>query len=90
MPVVTCVFTDSMMPVLAELAGFERDTQLLMYEEVKPNLIERIEFSDSTLEKELDELMDGDILIVQKDEPNLDQYQFPTPKEYMCSRSVSW
>ena len=69
------------MPILAQVAGFPPNTQLVMYEEVKPNLIEKIEFTDGLLEKELDELMDGDILIVQKDEP-CTEYKKPTPKEY--------
>lgn len=70
------------MPILATIAGFSSDTELVMYEEVKPNLIEKIEFTDGLLEKELDELMDGDILIVQKSEPNYLGYRKPTPKEY--------
>ena len=75
-------YTDDMMPILARVAGFPIGTQLVMYEEVKPNLIEKIEFTDGLLEKELDELMDGDILIVQRDEPSLVEYKKPTPKEY--------
>ena len=76
------VFVDDMMSILASVAGFPSGTRLLMYEEVKPNLIEKIEFSEGVLEKEMDELMDGDIIIVQKDEPGLEEYKKPTPKEY--------
>lgn len=71
-----------MMPILAEVAGFPKGTRLVMYEEVKPNLIEKIEFTDGLLEKELDELMDGDILIVQKEESGYLDSKKPTPKEY--------
>lgn len=71
-----------MMPILSKMAGYPSDTQLLMYEEVKPNLIERIEFSNGALEKALDELMDGDILIVQKETQLSERHNLPTPKEY--------
>lgn len=57
-------------------------TKLAMYEEVKPNLIEKVEFTGGVLEKEMDELMDGDIIIVQKEESSLEGYKKPTPKEY--------
>lgn len=71
------------MPILAGIAGFSSGTRLVMYEEVKPNLIEKIEFTEGVLEKEMDELMDGDIIIVQKDEPGgFEEYKKPTPKEY--------
>ncbi|XP_067928164.1 ubiquitin carboxyl-terminal hydrolase 7-like isoform X2 [Watersipora subatra] len=73
---------NDMMPILAKVAGFPEGTKLLMYEEVKPNLIDKIEFTDGLLEKELDELMDGDILIVQREEPVEIEYKKPTPKEY--------
>lgn len=71
-----------MMPILSKMAGYPTDTQLVMYEEVKPNMIERIEFSDGALEKALDELMDGDILIVQLESQLSGPYKLPTPKDY--------
>jgi len=71
-----------MMPIIAAIAGFEEGTQLVLYEEVKPNLIEKINVTDGSLEKELEELMDGDILIVQREESPHHQYKKPTPKEY--------
>lgn len=36
------------------------------FQEVKPNLTERIQDYDVSLDKALDELMDGDIIVFQK------------------------
>ena len=38
----------------------------LSLQEVKPNLTERIQDYDVSLDKALDELMDGDIIVFQK------------------------
>lgn len=37
-----------------------------LLQEVKPNLTERIQDYDVSLDKALDELMDGDIIVFQK------------------------
>jgi len=60
------------------------DAYCLCTQEVKPNLVEETDESKYNLpiEKSLDELMDGDILIFQKSCPNLNSYALPTPKEY--------
>lgn len=81
---------DDMMPILCEMAGLPPDTPLVMYEEVKPNLIESVPFCDGMLEKALEELMDGDILIIQREETDIPvpNYKLPTPKEF--SRSVTY
>lgn len=55
-------------PMLNERAGFPRDTELALYEEIKPNMIEKITNLNEPIEKVLDELMDGDILVFEKDE----------------------
>lgn len=39
---------------------------LCLLQEVKPNLTERIQDYDVSLDKALDELMDGDIIVFQK------------------------
>lgn len=71
------------MPLLNERAGFPPDTELALYEEIKPNLIERIENINEPLEKVLEELMDGDIIVFQKDERMDDNsYELPNCKEY--------
>ena len=58
---------------------------LLHFKEVKPNLVERIENFDVPLEKVLEELMDGDIIVFQRDEPDTDS-DLPTAKEYFRYR----
>ncbi|KAK2192630.1 hypothetical protein NP493_27g01010 [Ridgeia piscesae] len=81
---ITDKICDFLLPLLCERAGFPKGTKLLLYEEVKPNLVEETDESKYNLpiEKSLDELMDGDILIFQKSCPNLNSYALPTPKEY--------
>lgn len=39
---------------------------MVLYEEVKPNIVDPIEDLDLPLEKVLEELMDGDIIVFQK------------------------
>ena len=45
-------------------------------------MVEQVEDYDQPLEKGLEELMDGDILIFQKDDPDLDAYELATAKDY--------
>lgn len=49
---------------------------------MKPNQTEKIVAFDQPLEKVLEELMDGDIIVFQKDEGDLSQYDLPTAYEY--------
>lgn len=49
---------------------------------MKPNVVERIENIDLPLEKVLDELMDGDIIVFQRADSNFADYELPTAKEY--------
>lgn len=74
----------ALIPILNERAGFPRDTKLALYEEIKPNLTEPIEMANESLEKLLEELMDGDIIVFQKDERLDDDvtYELPNAKEY--------
>lgn len=53
-----------------------------IFQEVKPNLLEMLHNIHQPMEKLLEELMDGDILVFQKDEEDFDQYELPTAKEY--------
>ncbi|KAL3876817.1 hypothetical protein ACJMK2_034611, partial [Sinanodonta woodiana] len=73
-----------MLPEMCKRAGFPVDTPLLLFEEVKPSLLELLQNQDLPLEKLLDELMDGDIIIFQRHDTDdlLDQYELPTAKEY--------
>ncbi|KAF4791957.1 Ubiquitin carboxyl-terminal hydrolase 7 [Turdus rufiventris] len=61
---ISCKIRD-LLPVMCERAGFPQETNLILYEEVKPNLTERIQDYDVSLDKALDELMDGDIIVFQ-------------------------
>ncbi|KAF4524831.1 hypothetical protein B566_EDAN014313 [Ephemera danica] len=62
------------MPVAAKV-------QLLLYEEIKPNMVDRIQNLHDALEKGLDELMDGDIIVFQKDESE-EGFEQHTCKDY--------
>lgn len=73
--------TEELIPLLNERAGFPTDTDLVLYEEIKPNMVERIENYSEPLEKVLEELMDGDIIVFQKDERD-DMYELPTCRDY--------
>lgn len=75
-----CV-AEELIPLLNERAGFPPDTDLVLYEEIKPNMVERIENYNEPLEKVLEELMDGDIIVFQKDERD-DMYELPTCRDY--------
>ncbi|KAK0051801.1 ubiquitin carboxyl-terminal hydrolase 7 [Biomphalaria pfeifferi] len=73
---------NELVPQLNRKAGFPVNTPLILYEEVKPNLIEKLEDLSLPMEKLLDELMDGDIIVFQREEEEYTQYPLPTPKEY--------
>uniref|UniRef100_A0A146KS22 Ubiquitin carboxyl-terminal hydrolase 7 n=1 Tax=Lygus hesperus TaxID=30085 RepID=A0A146KS22_LYGHE len=95
-----------LVPILNERADFPADTKLLLFEEIKPNMVELIENHNYALEKVLgrnkrnqivgaasanrgsmgptkvlEELMDGDIIVFQKDEKDED-YDLPTCIDY--------
>lgn len=78
----TLFFTEDLIPILNERAGFPSDTELALYEEIKPNMVERIDNLIDPLEKVLEELLDGDIIVFQKDERDLDIYELPTCRDY--------
>ncbi|KAL3236907.1 hypothetical protein MRX96_022160 [Rhipicephalus microplus] len=71
-----------LLPLLNKRAGFPADTELVLYEEVKPNIVDRIEDLELPLEKVLEELMDGDIIVFQRLDLNVDEYELPTVKDY--------
>ncbi|XP_011304851.1 ubiquitin carboxyl-terminal hydrolase 7 isoform X2 [Fopius arisanus] len=80
MPVTAKV--QELIPILNERAGFAADTELALYEEIKPNMVERIENLTEPLEKVLEELMDGDIIVFQKEESANELYELPTCRDY--------
>ncbi|XP_046648713.1 ubiquitin carboxyl-terminal hydrolase 7-like isoform X3 [Daphnia pulicaria] len=60
-----------LIPSLRQRAGLPPHTQLELYEEVKPGMIDTIEHIDKPLETNLEELMDGDIICYQKYDPEV-------------------
>ncbi|XP_015122798.1 ubiquitin carboxyl-terminal hydrolase 7 isoform X2 [Diachasma alloeum] len=80
MPVTAKV--QELIPILNERAGFAPDTELALYEEIKPNMVEKIENLTEPLEKVLEELMDGDIIVFQKEERDHEMYELPTCRDY--------
>ena len=71
-----------LVPLLNERAGFAPDTELHLYEELKPNMVERLEELETSLDKALDELMDGDIILFQKAEHEPCDGDLPTVEDY--------
>ncbi|KAK2160538.1 hypothetical protein LSH36_131g04007 [Paralvinella palmiformis] len=71
-----------LLPILWQRGGYPPNTPLLLFEEVKPNQTEKIVAFDQPLEKVLEELMDGDIIVFQKDEVDFSQYELPTGRDY--------
>ena len=72
-------------PLLNERAGFPKDTQLMLFEEVKPSAVERIEEAFlSTSRAGQEERTDGDIIVYQKaDKEYLATYvDMPTAKDF--------
>jgi len=66
---------------LKQLAGLPEDESIVLYEEIRPDMIEPIP-DDSTLKKA--ELIHGDIVIIQKQLTPADEgkYEYPTPVAY--------
>ena len=54
----------------------------MLCEEIKPNMLERIEDLDRPLEHVLEELMDGDIIVFQKELNGDEDYRLPTSRDY--------
>ena len=69
------------MPILNKRAGFPLDTELALFEEVKLNMVERIGDLDQPLNKVLEELMDGDIIVFQRMD-HTEDLELPTVKDY--------
>ncbi|KAG9509762.1 Ubiquitin carboxyl-terminal hydrolase 7, partial [Fragariocoptes setiger] len=75
--------TRSLIPILNKMAGFPENTPLDLYEEVKPNIAEKISDMDEPLCKVLDELMDGDIIVFQRADLELGpDCELPTVDDY--------
>nr|XP_032519443.1 ubiquitin carboxyl-terminal hydrolase 7-like [Danaus plexippus plexippus] len=70
-----------LIPILNKRAGFPPDTPLNLYEEIKPDFVEKINNYNDPLEKVLDELMDGDIIVFERAERH-DDLELPTCQDY--------
>ena len=55
----------NLVPMLVKRANLPVGSQLSLFEEIKPNMIERIEEMDTLLELVPEDLMDGDIIVFQ-------------------------
>ena len=73
---------NSVLPKLCDLASIPTDSELILWEEIKPNMLERIEDTNQPLEQILEELMDGDIIVFQKDPGDNHNFELPTAKDY--------
>ncbi|GBP29737.1 Ubiquitin carboxyl-terminal hydrolase 7 [Eumeta japonica] len=71
-----------LIPILNKRAGFPPDTPLVLYEEIKPDFVEKISNYNDPLEKVLDELMDGDIIVFEREDARHDEYELPTCQDY--------
>ena len=56
----------SVVPELVKRASLPAGTPLSIYEEIRPNYLEKVEDLEKPLEHVLEELMDGDIIVFQK------------------------
>ena len=72
----------SILPKLCAMANIPTDSKLMLWEEIKPNMLERIEDANQPLEHILEELMDGDIIVFQRDPLKDEGYELPTARDY--------
>jgi len=72
----------TILPKLCEMANIPQDSELLLWEEVKPNMLEKIEDVEQPLEHILEELMDGDIIVYQLVPPAAPPLPLPTARDY--------
>lgn len=73
---------NDVLPKLCNLANIPPDSKLILWEEIKPNMLERIEDTNQPLEHILEELMDGDIIVFQEDPGPDHNYELPTARDY--------
>ena len=72
---------NSILPKLCNMANIPSDSKLVLWEEIKPNMLEKIEDTNQPLEHILEELMDGDIIVFQMD-PGTETYELPYARDY--------
>lgn len=59
---------EGVIPLLNERAGLPADTKLVLYEEIRPYMIEQITNLTDPIKEAIEEYMNGDIIIFEKDE----------------------
>ena len=64
------------------MANIPADSKLILWEEIKPNMLEKIEDTNQPLEHILEELMDGDIIVFQLDPGPDHNFELPTARDY--------
>ncbi|XP_063897034.1 ubiquitin carboxyl-terminal hydrolase 7 isoform X4 [Helicoverpa armigera] len=67
-----------LIPILNKRAGFPPDTPLVLYEEIKPDFVEKINNYSEPLEK----LMDGDIIVFERADHRHEDLELPTCQDY--------
>lgn len=72
----------SVLPKLCNMANIPADSKLILWEEIKPNMLEKIEDTNQPLEHILEELMDGDIIVFQQDPGTDHSFELPTARDY--------
>ena len=73
---------DDVLPKLRGLAGIAPGSKLILWEEVGPDRLERIEATNQPLGHSLEELMDGDIIVFQRDPGTDHNFGLPTARDY--------
>jgi len=73
---------NSVLPKLCSMANIPADSKLILWEEIKPNMLEKIEDTNQPLEHILEELMDGDIIVFQLDPGPDHNFELPTARDY--------
>jgi len=72
----------TIIPKLCQMASIPQDSELILWEEIKPNMTDKIEDVDQPLEHILEELMDGDIIVYQMVPPSGVDLELPTAKDF--------
>jgi len=72
----------AILPKLCQMANIPQSSSLLLWEEIKPNLLEMLSDVEQPLEHVLEELMDGDIIVYQREVPEHNNFELPTAKDY--------
>ena len=68
--------------MLNERVGLPSNTELILFEEIRPSLVERIDDLQGPIESVLEELMDGDIIVYQKKDADDMQMELGIARDY--------